>query len=131
MNSSACRRSIGILLIVCFLYMVAPITAWADWHDRSDELKGSSDATPYLIAGGVVVAAVVVYILVKHNKKKQEDAKPKPAEMGMLESSGIRPDAAGAQLRLLLDRSPSDPELRACQMGQSQPGWRVGLQMQF
>jgi len=47
---------------------------WASqskWVDQSDDLPGTINITPYLIAGGVVITGTIAYLLIRKNKKKK------------------------------------------------------------
>jgi len=63
-----------------FIFIVAAIflfltmhsqKGYCQWVDQSDDLPGTTNITPYLIAGGVVITGAITYLIIRKNKKKQ------------------------------------------------------------
>jgi len=63
---------------VSILFSASP--AQAKWVDRSEELPGTVDITPYLIAGGVLIGGIVAYQIFK---PKSGDADDDPEDLSI------------------------------------------------
>ncbi len=126
------------IIATMFLFLTAhPQEGYCQWVDQSDDLPGTINITPYLIAGGVVITGTIAYLIIRKNKKKKSTSyrinQPENLMVSSLytESNSFYDEMKKASQQASVEIITGNHNSNAPMVYNVDPGFSVGLRFKF